>query len=657
MTTDGNIWIGISDYGLSEFDGVNWKSYSTKDSTLPSNNISYLYFDGKGNLWIGASIEGFSALIKFNQDSLFIYDSNNSALPNKRIADICEDDSSLWISTRGGLVKFDGKNWKLFNTSNSDLQTVIINDVEIDNQNNKWLATGKGLVKFDDSTFTSYYENTPLYQKEVKKISIDKNGNIWSGIFNGLVKFDLNNWTAYTTDNSGLPANEVDLIITDNDNNKWLGTFDWINNGRLAKFDEQNWTTFKTWKGDLNSNFVNFIKEDSKGRIWIGTEKGLSYVKDNTWKVFTSNDSISKPDLFRFNSFAEDTTGNWWFSVLGDEPIEGNAPPPSGLLKYDGKSWTEYRSNNTGLPIFLINKIDFSEKDNSLWLATTIGPVKFDGNIWTALDTVSSIIPDKDIISLKVNGNIKWFGTQFGLIKYDGTNWQLIDTSNSDLPDNSIYNITIDKQNNLWVSTFEGLAKLSNDSWTIFDKTNSGLPTNNIINVTFDKNNIAWIATIDDGVVVFDGKNWNNFNSQNTPIINNYISDIEIDRNENVWIGGSDWGISTVNENEIVAVEDENNQIQPVRFLLEQNYPNPFNPTTKIRYSIPAPPNLPKGEALIQLKVYDILGREVTTLVNENQQTGNYEVTFDGSNLASGVYLYQLRVNNFVSTKKLVLLK
>ena len=72
---------------------------------------------------------------------------------------------------------------------------------------------------------------------------------------------------------------------------------------------------------------------------------------------------------------------------------------------------------------------------------------------------------------------------------------------------------------------------------------------------------------------------------------------------------------------------------------MEQNYPNPFNPTTTIQYSIP---NVASGFSLskVQLKIYDLLGREVVELVNENQSAGNYEVKFDASNLTSGIYFY-----------------
>ncbi len=109
------------------------------------------------------------------------------------------------------------------------------------------------------------------------------------------------------------------------------------------------------------------------------------------------------------------------------------------------------------------------------------------------------------------------------------------------------------------------------------------------------------------------------------------------------------------------------NQIKknPIDFKLRQNYPNPFNPSTIIKYAIPTYPSISSREGkersdrgvLVTLKVYDVLGKEVTTLVNEKKPSGNYEVTFDGSKLTSGVYFYKLQSDKFVKTKKLILLK
>jgi hypothetical protein len=111
----------------------------------------------------------------------------------------------------------------------------------------------------------------------------------------------------------------------------------------------------------------------------------------------------------------------------------------------------------------------------------------------------------------------------------------------------------------------------------------------------------------------------------------------------------NDATFSIMSEIEVVVVPD--------KFTLDQNYPNPFNPSTKIRYTIPASVNSSDGGKLVQLKVYDILGNEVATLVNELQHPGQHEVVFDAAGLASGVYIYRLETTGFVDTKKMILLR
>ncbi|MCB0732925.1 MAG: T9SS type A sorting domain-containing protein, partial [Ignavibacteriae bacterium] len=99
------------------------------------------------------------------------------------------------------------------------------------------------------------------------------------------------------------------------------------------------------------------------------------------------------------------------------------------------------------------------------------------------------------------------------------------------------------------------------------------------------------------------------------------------------------------------------NNSQPLtqNFKLTQNYPNPFNPSTTIKYQLPT--NVKSETANVKLIVFDILGRQVATLVNQKQNPGNYEVQFDANNLPSGVYFYKLTAVNFVETKKMVLLR
>ncbi len=106
---------------------------------------------------------------------------------------------------------------------------------------------------------------------------------------------------------------------------------------------------------------------------------------------------------------------------------------------------------------------------------------------------------------------------------------------------------------------------------------------------------------------------------------------------------------SSVIDRTILDVRDNIKSI-PVSFTLYQNYPNPFNPNTLIKYSI-------GNESFVTLKIYDSLGREVKTLVNGLQQSGNYEVNYQPDNLSTGIYFYTLRSGNFQVTKKMLFLK
>lgn len=100
----------------------------------------------------------------------------------------------------------------------------------------------------------------------------------------------------------------------------------------------------------------------------------------------------------------------------------------------------------------------------------------------------------------------------------------------------------------------------------------------------------------------------------------------------------------------------------PTKFNLYQNYPNPFNSNTKIKYKIPSVETSSVGASLmklsqfVQLKVYDMLGKEIEVLVNEDKKAGSYEINFDASSLSSGVYFYQLKTGSFIQTKKMILL-
>jgi hypothetical protein len=113
--------------------------------------------------------------------------------------------------------------------------------------------------------------------------------------------------------------------------------------------------------------------------------------------------------------------------------------------------------------------------------------------------------------------------------------------------------------------------------------------------------------------------------------------------------GGNQYKSMPFTSLEITGIKDENETI-PDKLILRQNYPNPFNPATTISYSISEP-------ATISLKVYDILGKEIKTLVNGYQMGGKHTIVFDARNFASGVYYYKLQAGSFSHTRKMILVR
>jgi hypothetical protein len=127
----------------------------------------------------------------------------------------------------------------------------------------------------------------------------------------------------------------------------------------------------------------------------------------------------------------------------------------------------------------------------------------------------------------------------------------------------------------------------------------------------------------------------------------NHMDFVGVGTNARGWIVSQTGGIASA----WFTVTDVNEADgKPSAFALFQNYPNPFNPSTRIEFQVPT-------FGFVNLKVFDILGREVATLVNENLQAGNYKMNFDASGLSSGVYLYRMQAGDFVQTRRMMVIK
>jgi len=120
--------------------------------------------------------------------------------------------------------------------------------------------------------------------------------------------------------------------------------------------------------------------------------------------------------------------------------------------------------------------------------------------------------------------------------------------------------------------------------------------------------------------------------------------------NKTGWIVGGNGTILKTTNGGVSFVEEEEIDKIPTTYLLSQNYPNPFNPTTKIKYSVSQSLN-------VVIIVFNILGKEIETLVNDYKNNGTYEITWYAGNLPNGVYFYQLQAGDYIDTKKMILLK
>lgn len=206
--------------------------------------------------------------------------------------------------------------------------------------------------------------------------------------------------------------------------------------------------------------------------------------------------------------------------------------------------------------------------------------------------------------------------------------------------------------NNLpqWIGYDLGNSIMLSKTRIQFYKWNEGRIYNYSIMVSTDS--INWTTVKQN--ILSSNTEWTEENFE--PIPARYVRIVVHSNNQNNW--ASLW--ETEFYGQLMVSNDDGIKEIPNDFVLEQNYPNPFNPSTKIRYSIPASSLNPfsKGEGtLVSLKVFDILGNEVATLVDEYKEPGRYEVEFDASELASGVYIYRLQADGYLNTRKMILLR
>jgi len=206
--------------------------------------------------------------------------------------------------------------------------------------------------------------------------------------------------------------------------------------------------------------------------------------------------------------------------------------------------------------------------------------------------------------------------------------------------------------NDIFACLTNGVLK-STDNGLTWNYFNNGLTFTYVNGIAFNSLNETFAVTYGGGV--FKSTDGGNFwMAQNSGLIPSNIWSLATTANGYLFAGSSTDGVYRT-EYSTTSVNSENVEINS--FSLLQNYPNPFNPSTKIKFTIPSVTLSGVEGSFVTLKVFDVLGNEIATLVDEYKPAGNYEVEFSGAEITSGVYFYQLKINNFIQTKKMTLMK
>ena len=241
------------------------------------------------------------------------------------------------------------------------------------------------------------------------------------------------------------------------------------------------------------------------------------------------------------------------------------------------------------------------------------------------IDTLNGWVGGLSGTTRSTNGGNSWF--QFSVL-------------------NSVWGLYFVNLNKGWVCTYHGKIYRTTNSGINWAEqySNNGTP---LYKVQFVNENTGWVVG-DSGAIIKTTNGGINWYRQNSQPITIYWGIFMISPNEG-WVCGNGFILHTTDGGGPIGIKPISNEI-PNAFYLSQNYPNPFNPITKIKFQI-------AKLCDAKLVIYDVMGREIETLINQQLSPGTYETEWDASNYPSGVYFYRLTAGDYSDTKKMVLIK
>ncbi len=553
------------------------------------------------------------------------------------------NDEDIFISTWGqGVFRStnDGITWSAVNSSvGESVFSLLVNGSCL-------FAGTYGGVQLSTDNGTSWTQ-TALTAYRIGALAVSGT-SIFAGAYYGDGVFvSTDNGTSWTAVNSGLAETNITALAA-NGSNLFAGTYNW--GIFLSTNRGTNWTYVTS--GEPNANVWCLLADGSRvfagtspASVFLSTDNGTSWTLPNSGLVPTG--SVSSIAFSGSRIFA----GLGWYvfprsfggSVFGSTD--------------NGANWVEC---NSGMNESYVSCLLF-ERGN-LFAGRTDGVFRStdEGANWTAID---SGLGYPSVRSLAFsNGNLfagTWGGGVF-LSTNMGEYWY-----QTGLLGCNVLHLAI-VGGNVLAGTGGGVAMdslfRSADNGTTWTLVHTGFAEASLTALAVSGGNV-FASTAGNGVFLSTdvGASWS---AVNVGLINTDVQCLAI-QGTHLFAGTYGGGVWRRPLSEMTT-DVESEMELPRHFALMQNYPNPFNPITKIGFSVPdfgTRSRSPEANGqiadygLATLKVYDVLGREVATLVNEVKQPGMYTVQWDGSRQASGVYFYRLDAGSFTNVKKLILLK
>jgi hypothetical protein len=285
-------------------------------------------------------------------ENWLIFNRENSPLASHRISTVLSLENDYWILTNWDkpdslyyprtLYKYSGKDWMVFDSTNSPLTHDIVMDIAFDRNNNLLAATSKGLYIFDGTTWQIFdSQNSPLTSEIIYKITVDNMNNYWLGVEEGIVKYD-GTWTFYNNQNSFYGIDDYNFIGADSSNNIWVGT-DYYG---LYYFDGSDWHMKLKGEFVIGGTFQPVVSFaiDKINNLWFallkeggGTGRILNLI-DSTMIFYDSTEIGYDFNMFSYDGIVVDTNNVKWFGTSG------------GLLRFDGNEWDMLNTSNSPIP-------------------------------------------------------------------------------------------------------------------------------------------------------------------------------------------------------------------------------------------------------------------------------------------------------------------